>query len=439
MFALSPRLFISYSRADNEFVDRLVTSLTMRGFTVYRDTSGISPGDNFIVTIAKEIRNATGVIAVLSANYAESPWGKAELYLALASRKVTIPLVLSEVSLCLLDEPLKRLLQDTNYVSASPEARDPTVMDGFAKLLATARARHLRQIIFRRFAPILVLVLLVVGAVWWGIANLNWLDQIRRRDAVIGELVNAKHTIEHDRITQLASTVAGDRDSFGELLFLTQDPAISDVARFNALALGSELRKGQKAYRWYPRDLEIDRAELTGVVLANVSFLGGKWTNVRIEDATFSGALWSKDKGVTLSGTQFKNVLFYGSEFEAISAVDVSFVNSKFRGSSIDTTNFSKVRFTTEMQPSEGSAIITPYFTIFEHSVLISRREPPELGVMDLTAVGDDIVFDDVTFVDCRLEGWFRPEWFRNSSFERCVLPESLNKDQLVLMGNTVD
>jgi hypothetical protein len=128
-----------------------------------------------------------------------------------------------------------------------------------------------------------------------------------------------------------------------------------------------------------------------------------------------------------------------GSEFEAIPAVDVSFVNSKFRGSSIDTTNFSKVQFTTETRASEGSPIITPYFTVIEHSVLISRREPPTPGVIDLTAVGDDVVFDNVVFKDCRLEGWFRPEWFRNSSFEGCVLPESLSKQQLVNAGNTVD
>jgi hypothetical protein len=282
-------------------------------------------------------------------------------------------------------------------------------------------------------------LLLAIGAVVWGIANLNRLDQASRRDAVVRELVNAKRTIEHGRIVQLASSVAGDRDAIGELLFLTQDPAISDVARFNALSMESELRKGQKAYRWYPRDLDIDHADLNGITLANISFLGGKWTDVRIEDATFAGAFWSKEKGVALSGTRFRNVVFYGSEFEGINAVDVSFVNSKFRGSSIDTTNFSKVRFATETPPSTGTPIITPYFTSFEHSVLISRREPPAPGVLDLTQVGDDVVFDDVIFKDCRLEGWFRPEWFRHSSFEGCVLPESLSKQNLVDAGNTVD
>jgi hypothetical protein len=126
-------------------------------------------------------------------------------------------------------------------------------------------------------------VLLAGAGMWWGIANLNRLNQVRRRDAVVAELVNAKRPIEHGRIAQLASTVAGDREGIGELLFLTQDPAISDAGRLNALALESELRKGQKAYRWYPRELEIDRAEFAGAILANVSFLGGSWANVKLD------------------------------------------------------------------------------------------------------------------------------------------------------------
>ena len=334
---------------------------------------------------------------------------------------------------------MRRLLQSTNYVLARPETNDPLALDGFAAQLARARQRNRREIV-RQLVPIAAAVLLVAGAVWWGTRNLNSFDRARHRDTVIGELVNARRTIEHDRITQLASSVAGDREAIGELLFLAQDPGISDVARFNALSIDSELQKGQKAYRWYPRDLDIDHADLKGITLANVSFLGGgKWSDVRIEDTTFAGAFWPKDKGVALSGTQFKNVLFYGSEFEGIGAIDVQFINTKFRGSTIDTTNFAKVRFITETPVSEGNPIITPYFASFEHSVLTSRREPPAPGVIDLTEVGDDITFDGVVFKDCRLEGWFRPEWFRNSSFEGCVLPESLSKEQLVKAGNTVD
>ena len=94
------------------------------------------------------------------------------------------------------------------------------------------------------------------------------------------------------------------------------------------------------------------------------------------------------------------------------------------RGVVIDTTNFSKVRFVTEEPVVEGNPVITAEYALIERSTVISRRSPPDKGVLDLTLTGDDVVFDNVVFIDCRLEGWFRPEWFRNSSFERCALPE---------------
>jgi hypothetical protein len=82
------------------------------------------------------------VVAVISDGYAVSPWGKAELYSALASQKVTIPVVLSETSLRALDEPLKRLLQDTNYIKSDSDSDDPVLFEGFARLLATARQQQ---------------------------------------------------------------------------------------------------------------------------------------------------------------------------------------------------------------------------------------------------------------------------------------------------------
>ena len=108
MFDFSPRLFVSYSRQDAEFVGRLEQTLRSNGFSVFRDISGISPGDNFVSTILNQIRKSTGLIAVISDGYNQSLWGKAELHSALTLRKFTIPIVLSEHALSRLEEPLRR-------------------------------------------------------------------------------------------------------------------------------------------------------------------------------------------------------------------------------------------------------------------------------------------------------------------------------------------
>lgn len=438
MRILNPRLFPSYSREDSAFAINVQRSLEREGFSVFRDISSMSPGDNFVKTITAEISEATALVAIISPSYAESAWGKAELYAALTAPMLTIPIVTSQEALASLDEPLRRLLQDTHYVIVAHETDDLLVSGTLAAQLARARRQHRTRIAFR-LAAIAATVLFVVGGVWWGVSNLDSRDRADRRDRALTELTRATKVIEHDRIVQIASSIGGDREAIGELLFLTGDPAISDVARFNALALESELRRGQKIYRWYLRDLDLEHVTLDGVVLNDVSFLGGKWSGVTIENGTLSGALWSKDKGFSMQGTRFRNVKIYGSEFEGVSSVDVAFANTKFRGSIVDTTGFAKVRFLTEEPQGEGTPVITPSYTIFENSVVISRRDPPDPGVMDLNVVGDDVTFDRVVFKDCRLEGWFRAEWFRNSSFERCTLPASLNKESLEKAGNTVE
>ena len=434
---LSPRLFVSYSRRDKAFVDALVRELQRRGFRIFLDTSDIDPGDNFVARLTKEIARATAIVAVISEHYSLSRWAQAELYHALAQGKTPIPILLSRSTISSLDEPLQRLLRDTQYVTVTGGLPDEKFQEGFAEVLSLARKRYRHQLFDR-----LILFLFLGGAlflgIWWAVSHLNELDQARRRDSAIKEIVDAKTVLQHERTAALALAVAGDRQGLGEIMFLSQDPARPDITRFNALALAGELRKGQKSSRWYVQGLHIERTILEGCAFINTSFIGGVWADVAFEDCTFSGVFWAGDRGFSIANARFRNSQFFGGEVESITAVDVDFVNTKFRGATIDTTNFSKVRFSTDTPHVEGNPIITPNYTLFERSVLISRRTPPPKGILDLTMTGDDVVFDNVLFVDCRLEGWFRPEWFRNSSFERCKLPTTLTRASLAQTGNTV-
>ena len=42
--------------------------------------------------------------------------------------------------------------------------------------------------------------------------------------------------------------------------------------------------------------------------------------------------VWVQEKGFSMSGSSFDNVLFVGSEFNDINAIEVEFINSKFLG-----------------------------------------------------------------------------------------------------------
>lgn len=436
--ALNPRIFVSYVRRDGSFVGALVGELKGRGFRVFQDTSDIDPGDNFVTKLAKEIDRATAVVAVVSKNYPLSRWAQAELYRGIASGKLIIPLLISNASINDLDEPLVRLLRDTQYLTINTNLTAADAVRSLGELLDRARLQHQRNLL-RQLAFVLLLAMAVVLGIAWVVNHSNELENSRKRERAVSQIKDSSTVLQHERIVSISSLMAGDRQAIGEIAFMSQDPSLRDISRFNSLALSSELRKGQKERRWYLRDVHVKRSKLEDITLTNVSFLGGSWVSVEVTDSTFSGTFWSKDKGFSMSGTRFRNVQFFGGIMEDITLVDVAFVNTKFRGMVIDSTNFSKVRFATEGPKVEGNPVITPDYTLFEHSVLLSHRSAPKKGVLDLTMTGDDVVFDGVVFVDCRLEGWFQPEWFRNSSFQRCYLPESLNKESLLRAGNTIE
>jgi uncharacterized protein YjbI with pentapeptide repeats len=437
MTFFSARLFLSYSRVDQPSADELTSELRKQGFRVFVDTSGIDPGDNFVSRLASEIRRSTAIVALISENYSLSRWGQAELYSAIASNRVIVPILISGSTLSALDEPLQRLLRDTQYVTIASERPVSSQAERLAQVLRTARRRNRRELCMR-LAPTFLGTVLIVLTIWWALLHLNSFKQAQVRESVIDAAVNAKAVLQHPRVVGLTSEVAGDQEAIGRLMYLSQDPAASDMARFNSIELGSELRKGQKSGRWYVRGLNVNHAQFEDVAFVNTSFLDGAWNDVEFTDSTFAGVLLGKDQDFSVSSSVFRNANFFGGEIPAIKAIDVSFINTKFRGTEIDTTNFSKVRFTTEEPKVEGTPLITPDYTLIESSTVKSKRSPPEPGVLDLTMTGDDVVFDNVLFRHSRLEGWFRPEWFRNSTFEDCTLPSSLTRDALNKAGNNV-
>lgn len=436
--ALRPKIFISYSRRDMSFAYALVRELRDRGFQVFQDASDIDLGDNFVATLVKEINSATAIIAIVSRDYSLSRWAQAELYHGIASNKQVIPLLISNTLISDLDEPLARLLRDTQYLAIDIKLDVTDVLQKLGDLLTKARVQH-RHNLLTRLAPILLLASIVIIGSLWVINHFDELDNAKKRESAVKQISSADKVLQHEKIAAISTLVTGDLKATGEIVLMSQNPALSDVARFNALALGSELRKGQKERRWYIRNVHLNRTKLEDITLTNFSMLGGGWTDTEVVDSTFSGGFWPKSEGFTMSGVKFNNVQFFGGEMENITLVDTLFENSKFRGVNIDTTNFSKVLFITKLPIVTGNPVITPNYTLFERSVLISKRSPPENGVIDLTETGDDVVFDGVVFVDSRLEGWFKPEWFKNSTFERCSLPDSLRKDSLVEAGNIVN
>ena len=438
MKILSPNIFVNYSHKDNKIVKELIFLLKNEGFKVFQDTTGINPGDNFVSKLSKEIEKSTAMVSIISDKYSLSRWTQAELYQALTSNKIVIPILMSNDSILNLDDPLQRLLRDKQYVVISSKESYKDIANKLTDLLNSVRKKY-RKELFRKVFPYLTGLIFVLFSIWWIVENLNYLETANTRNDVVSEIKESKKIIQKNKVEILAKSIEEDKKAIGELVTIENDLAKSNLTRFNAKIIKNKLLNNQESYRWYINKMDIKNVEIDNISIIKTSFLGGNWEEVDFTNSVFANVFWGRDvNNITLSSVTFKNSQFLGSEIATTNTIDVIFENCKFLGSTINTTNFSKTKFITTSPETEGSPIITPYQTIFEKSLIINNSQKPDKNIIDLTLVGDIITFNSVMFIDCKFEGWFEPEWFRESNFINCELPASLNKEALENQGNIV-
>ena len=99
-------IFISYSRKDEEYVNRLVDALENEGFEVWIDRELLT-GDTWTQVINHKIDTCDAFVVVMTASSKESKWVNREVLYALQEGKKIFPL--------LLQGKLWMLLQDFNY------------------------------------------------------------------------------------------------------------------------------------------------------------------------------------------------------------------------------------------------------------------------------------------------------------------------------------
>jgi hypothetical protein len=95
------KVFLSYSRRDADFVDRLDQALTKGGYDVLVDRSDIAGDgeDRWRRSIAKAIRDSDTVVLVLSPNSTASESVERELSVAADSRRRVVPVIYRECEL----------------------------------------------------------------------------------------------------------------------------------------------------------------------------------------------------------------------------------------------------------------------------------------------------------------------------------------------------
>ena len=110
------QIFISYSRKDIEFVERLVSDLKSADLTVWYDLSGLDGGTQWGTEIQRAIKQSQHFLLVLSPNSLESKWVQREFLYAEKINLKVIPLLYlpCDLPMWLLDLQLIDL-QGKNY------------------------------------------------------------------------------------------------------------------------------------------------------------------------------------------------------------------------------------------------------------------------------------------------------------------------------------
>ena len=89
-------IFISYSRQDCDFVDKLITELAEQDFNTWRDTDNIGGGAAWRAAISRAIRNCEAFLVVLSPQSVASKNVVKELSLADEHRRPIVPVRFQE-------------------------------------------------------------------------------------------------------------------------------------------------------------------------------------------------------------------------------------------------------------------------------------------------------------------------------------------------------
>ncbi|MEP7288873.1 MAG: toll/interleukin-1 receptor domain-containing protein [Chloroflexota bacterium] len=87
------QIFISYSRLDLDFVQKIVEQLRRRNYRVWLDKTNIKPGSKWQEAITSGVKASTGMIAFLSPNSVVSEWCGIEIDTALDAGLTVIPYV----------------------------------------------------------------------------------------------------------------------------------------------------------------------------------------------------------------------------------------------------------------------------------------------------------------------------------------------------------
>lgn len=181
-------VFISYSRKDSEYAEKIYHSLEAAGVHCFIDRAGISGGADFPMVLADAIMDSKLLLLVASENAYASEFTQKELTFAVSNKgsRFIFPLIVDGST---MPKKLEFLLSDINWrqLSAHYQIENELVADIQAKLKDPHAGETLRQReqSSTRLFLVLILLLVILGGV--GLAGYQYhvkkLERLEREKA----------------------------------------------------------------------------------------------------------------------------------------------------------------------------------------------------------------------------------------------------------------
>lgn len=126
-------VFISYSRRDLDYVQRLARELDARGKEAWIDTDGIRDAEVFPAALRRAIESSDAFVFVISPDSVRSPFCEQEVEHAVELNKRVVPLALHEVP----DEEIPEEIRVRNWIPATDDADFETSVERLVNALET--------------------------------------------------------------------------------------------------------------------------------------------------------------------------------------------------------------------------------------------------------------------------------------------------------------
>lgn len=138
---LKQHLFVSYSRRDSAFVDRLIAALDDQGLRTWLDRSALVGGAVWKASITEAIRDCAAFLIVLSHNSTESENVPKELTLAERHQRPIIPVRFDD---CTLAPAMEYDLAELQFVDFCGKTFD-VALEELVRAIGVEKANEVRR------------------------------------------------------------------------------------------------------------------------------------------------------------------------------------------------------------------------------------------------------------------------------------------------------